>query len=79
MRKSIYQETISAIEKGIPFTLGIISGVKGSGPQKQGAKALFFEDGSIVGTLGGGSLEAEIRKRALEAIRANAIRPRARS
>jgi xanthine dehydrogenase accessory factor len=71
MRKSIYQETISAIEKGIPFTLGIISGVKGSGPQKQGAKALFFEDGSIVGTLGGGSLEAEIRKRALEAIRAN--------
>ena len=69
MRKAIFQEAISAIEKGIPFTLGIISGVKGSTPQKQGAKALFFADGSIIGTLGGGCLEAEIRKRAIEAMR----------
>jgi len=49
--------------------LGIISGIKGSSPQKQGAKALFFEDGRIVGTLGGGCLEAEVRKRALESLR----------
>jgi xanthine dehydrogenase accessory factor len=69
MRKSIFHEAIGAIERGIPFTLGIIAGVKGSTPQKQGAKALFFEDGGIVGTMGGGCLEAEIRKRALEAMR----------
>jgi xanthine dehydrogenase accessory factor len=44
--------------------LGIISGIKGSSPQKKGAKALFFADGRIVGTLGGGCLEAEIQDRA---------------
>lgn len=69
MRKSIFNDAITALEAGTPFALGIIAGVKGSTPQKQGAKALFFEDGRIAGTMGGGCLEAEIRKRALEAIR----------
>ncbi|HVK57405.1 MAG TPA: XdhC family protein [Candidatus Kapabacteria bacterium] len=72
MAISIFNEASTAIEKGVPFTLGIISGVKGSSPQKQGAKALFFEDGRIVGTLGGGCLEAEVRKRSLEALRTKA-------
>src|SRR5215212_3277263 len=57
-----------ALEEGEPFALGIISGVKGSSPQKQGAKALFFADGRIVGTLGGGCLEAEVRERARRAL-----------
>src|SRR5688500_2073363 len=69
MQNSIFKQAVESLEKGAPFTLGIISGVKGSTPQKQGAKALFFEDGTIVGTMGGGCLEAEVRKRALEAIR----------
>ncbi len=42
----------------------MISDVKGSSPQKQGAKALFFMDGTIVGTMGGGCLEAEVQERA---------------
>src|SRR5437870_10377085 len=58
-----------ALREGIPFALGIISGIKGSSPQKQGAKALFFADGRIVGTLGGGCLEAEIQDRARRALR----------
>jgi xanthine dehydrogenase accessory factor len=69
MPRTIFNEAIEALEKGVPFTLGVIAGVKGSSPQKQGAKALFFEDGRIVGTLGGGCLEAEVRKRALEGLR----------
>lgn len=52
-----------------PFALGIITKVTGSSPQKKGTKALFFADGRIIGTLGGGCLEAEVRKRALEALR----------
>src|SRR3974390_2996260 len=52
-----------------PVALGIISGVKGSSPQKVGAKALFFPNGRIVGTLGGGCLEAEIQQRAVESLR----------
>jgi xanthine dehydrogenase accessory factor len=49
--------------------LGIISGVKGSSPQKLGAKALFYSDGRIEGTLGGGCLEAEIQQRALNSLK----------
>src|SRR5215213_9466507 len=58
-----------ALAEPQPFALGIISRVKGSSPQKQGAKALFFADGRIKGTLGGGCLEAEIQDRARRALR----------
>ena len=58
----------AALAEGQPFALGIISGIKGSSPQKRGAKALFFADGRIVGTLGGGCLEAEVQDRARRAL-----------
>jgi xanthine dehydrogenase accessory factor len=51
-----------------PVALGIITEVKGSSPQKIGAKALFFPDGRITGTMGGGCLEAEIQDRARQAL-----------
>src|SRR5437764_4836546 len=57
-----------ALAEGQPFALGIISGIKGSSPQKKGAKALFYLDGRIAGTLGGGCLEAEIQDRARRAL-----------
>lgn len=52
-----------------PFALALISGTKGSSPQRKGAKALFFPDGKIAGTLGGGCLEAEVQSRALKALK----------
>jgi xanthine dehydrogenase accessory factor len=58
----------AAVAEGQPFALGVISGIKGSSPQKKGAKALFFADGRIVGTLGGGCLEAEVQDRARRAL-----------
>src|SRR6266481_7569797 len=58
----------AALDEGQPFALGIISGIKGSSPQKKGAKALFYLDGRIKGTLGGGCLEAEIQDRARRAL-----------
>src|SRR4029077_5919687 len=58
----------AALSEGQPFALGIISGIKGSSPQKTGAKALFYLDGRIQGTLGGGCLEAEIQDRARRAL-----------
>ena len=57
-----------ALKEGQPFALGIISRIKGSSPQKAGAIALFFADGRIKGTLGGGCLEAEIQDRARRAL-----------
>ena len=50
------------------MALGIITEARGSSPQKIGAKALFYADGRIVGTMGGGCLEAEIQDRARQAL-----------
>jgi xanthine dehydrogenase accessory factor len=65
----LFNSMLTAIAGRQPFALGIISGVKGSSPQTRGAKALFFADGRIEGTLGGGCLEAEIRSRARRALK----------
>jgi xanthine dehydrogenase accessory factor len=65
---NFFEAIVAAINERTPFALGIISGIKGSSPQKKGAKALFFADGRIVGTLGGGCLEAEVRERARQAL-----------
>ena len=54
---------------GQPVVLGIITGVKGSSPQKLGAKALFYPDRKIKGTLGGGCLEAEAQRLALNSLK----------
>src|SRR6266576_6161941 len=69
MRNLVFQALADAARCGEPVVLGIISGVKGSSPQKIGAKALFYADGRIKGTLGGGCLEAEIQQRAIQALR----------
>ncbi len=69
MLTSVFHALADAARNGEAVTLGIITGVKGSSPQKVGAKALFHGDGRIRGTLGGGCLEAEIQHRAVEALR----------
>src|SRR6185436_5307683 len=68
---NFFELIVAALKDPTPFALGIISGIKGSSPQKKGAKALFFADGRIIGTLGGGCLEAEVRERARLALLQN--------
>jgi xanthine dehydrogenase accessory factor len=68
MRNLAFQALAEAARIGEPVALGIISGTKGSSPQKLGAKAVFHADGRIDGTLGGGCLEAEVQRRALQAL-----------
>jgi xanthine dehydrogenase accessory factor len=69
MTNAIYQALAEAARQNEPVALGILTGVKGSSPQKAGAKALFFGDGRLKGTVGGGCLEAEVQHRALHALR----------
>ncbi len=69
VRNVVFQALADAAKSGEPVALGIITSVKGSSPQKLGAKALFYSDGRIKGTLGGGCLEAEIQQRAIESLR----------
>jgi xanthine dehydrogenase accessory factor len=69
MKGKVFRALADAAQSGEPVALGIISGAKGSSPQKLGAKALFYTDGRIEGTLGGGCLEAEIQQRALQSLK----------
>ena len=69
MKNPIFLELAQAAQNGEHVALGIISGVKGSSPQKVGAKAIFYSDGRIKGTMGGGCLEAEIQQRAIQSLR----------
>src|SRR5437016_14204922 len=69
MKNVVFEALAEAALSDEPVTLGIITGVKGSSPQQIGAKARFYEDGRIKGTLGGGCLEAEIQQRANQALR----------
>ena len=64
-----YDQLAAALNERQPFALALISGTKGSSPQRIGAKALFFADGKIFGTLGGGCLEAEVHARAIKAMK----------
>ena len=68
MKNLVFEALAEAARKGESVALGLISGVKGSSPQKMGAKALFYPDGRIQGTLGGGCLEAEIQQRAIQSL-----------
>jgi xanthine dehydrogenase accessory factor len=52
-----------------PFALGTVTYTAGSTPQKAGARAIFLPGGEILGTLGGGCMEAEARKRGLQMVR----------
>jgi xanthine dehydrogenase accessory factor len=66
---SIFQSLATAAHNGESVALGIITGAKGSSPQKIGAKALFYPDRKIRGTLGGGCLEAEAQRMALQSLK----------
>jgi len=64
----VYRQLNEALARGERVALAVLIESKGSTPQKAGAKALFFPDGRVVGTLGGGCLEAETRAKALRAL-----------
>ncbi|HIU25457.1 MAG TPA: XdhC family protein [Candidatus Copromorpha excrementigallinarum] len=50
------------IEKGEDFVIASVVDTKGSTPRKKGAVLLMKKDGSTIGTVGGGLLEAETEK-----------------
>jgi xanthine dehydrogenase accessory factor len=60
--------------RGEPVALCAIVRTGGSTPQAKGAAMLVLEDGQTLGTLGGGCVEAEVRKRALELIQSRQSR-----
>ncbi|MCH7620909.1 MAG: XdhC family protein [Chloroflexi bacterium] len=58
--KEAIQEAVNLLSDGQPCVLATVVRTKGSTPQKSGAMLLVREDGTGVGTLGGGCVEGDI-------------------
>jgi len=58
--KEIFQEILGILQKKQPCVLCTVVHTKGSTPQKAGAKLLIRDDGSSLGTLGGGCVEGDM-------------------
>ena len=66
--REVLEAALRAEASGEPAAMVTVVSTEGSTPQKAGARMLVFGDGRIVGTIGGGCLEAEMTWRAREAI-----------
>jgi xanthine dehydrogenase accessory factor len=66
--REVLEAALRAEEQGEPAALVTVVSTRGSTPQKAGARMLVHADGRLVGTIGGGCLEAEMTRRARQAI-----------
>ena len=67
--REVIQEAVNQLDSGNPCVLATVVRTKGSTPQKAGAMLLVREDGTAVGTLGGGCVEGDIWFAAREILR----------
>jgi xanthine dehydrogenase accessory factor len=65
----IFEEITKLKREGRRAALATIVNVRGSIPSVAAAKMLVFEDGSILGTVGGGCVEGDVRRGAQEVMR----------
>jgi len=63
----IHRRIVDFIDSGRPFVVALILKAEGSTPRKAGVRAIIDETGKIWGTLGGGFVEAETQRHAVEA------------
>jgi len=68
--REVLEAALRAEREGEPVALVTVISTEGSTPQKAGARMLVHADGRIVGTIGGGCVEAEMTRRARHAITA---------
>ncbi|HKS28669.1 MAG TPA: XdhC family protein [Pyrinomonadaceae bacterium] len=65
----LYRLINEANQRGERVVVASVAHTRGSTPQRRGAKMLFFENGRVAGTVGGGCIEAEVWAEAREALR----------
>lgn len=66
--RAVILELDQVLRSRRPVCFTALVETRGSTPQKAGAAMLVFPDGSQVGTLGGGCVEAEVKRRALQVL-----------
>jgi xanthine dehydrogenase accessory factor len=65
----LYRLIAEANKRGECVVVATVAHTRGSTPQQRGAKMLFFENGKVAGTVGGGCIEAEVWAEARETLR----------
>ncbi|MCI0659481.1 MAG: XdhC family protein [Acidobacteria bacterium] len=70
-QSEVYREITKAQANSQRIAVATIVTTSGSTPQRTGAKLLVFEDGRMIGTVGGGCVEADVWAEAREALTDN--------
>ena len=66
----VYLEMKKRLDQGAKAAaMATVIKTRGSTPQRAGAKLVVFDDGSFIGTVGGGCVEADIFAEAREVLR----------
>lgn len=65
----LFDEIVRVRKEGVPAALATIVGTRGSTPGREAMRLLVQEDGTFLGTVGGGCLESEVYETALEVLR----------
>ena len=68
----LYRLIEEAHARGERVVVATVAHTRGSTPQRRGAKMLFFANGEVTGTVGGGCIEAEVWAEARVAMRTGA-------
>src|SRR5262249_48222046 len=68
--RELLAELPATLSRGLPCVYCAVVETRGSTPQKAGAAMLVYPDGTQAGTLGGGCVEAEVKRRALHGLNA---------
>lgn len=65
----VFLEMKRRLDLGATAAMATVVKTSGSTPQQTGAKMVIFDDGSFIGTVGGGCVEADIWAEAKEVLR----------
>lgn len=68
-RDSIYHQVKEFLDKGETVAVATIVATRGSTPREVGAQMVVTAWGEILGTIGGGCGEADVKREAIEVIR----------
>jgi xanthine dehydrogenase accessory factor len=66
--QNLLEQVVGRAAAGEVVALCTVVGSRGSTPQAAGARMVVLRDGTTLGTLGGGCVEADVRQRALAAL-----------
>src|ERR671933_1895899 len=67
--KELMRAAHERLQRGEPVAMTTVVATRGSTPQKAGARMLIFADGQMLGTIGGGCIEAEVWSEATRLLR----------